>query len=258
MHFDIPFEEWCVVLRRRRRGNKFHVLTERAEQRPDHLQTLAAVVRQHYDDPERFARRIARMGYERAAEIIRLRLPITPRARSGDLGEIFATEYARKQLRYFVPINRLQWKDGRNMPLRGDDLIGIKTEGSGIQELLKGESKSAQNLTARPISEAMGKLLEYDGRPSPHSLTFVSDRLHELGNNDIADMLEDYAVDGSDNVKICHGIFTLSSNAPAELFRDALDADYPDNIARYCVGVVVDQHRMFVAQVYEAADGPNR
>jgi len=45
MHFDIPFEEWCVVLRRRRRGNKFHVLTERAEQRPDHLQTLAAVRR---------------------------------------------------------------------------------------------------------------------------------------------------------------------------------------------------------------------
>ena len=46
--------------------------------------------------------------------------------RSGDLGEIYATEWIDAHSGgYRAPIKRLRWKDHRNMAMRGDDVIGI-------------------------------------------------------------------------------------------------------------------------------------
>ena len=46
--------------------------------------------------------------------------------RSGDLGEIYATEWIdSSERRLRAPIKRLRWKDHRNMAMRGDDVIGI-------------------------------------------------------------------------------------------------------------------------------------
>jgi hypothetical protein len=90
-------------------------------------------VASHYDDPERLMDRIARLGYAKAAQVLKVMLPTTKRARSGHLGEILTTESVPALLRPFkVPIKRLRWADGRESALRGEDLIGLAIETQSV------------------------------------------------------------------------------------------------------------------------------
>jgi hypothetical protein len=42
--------------------------------------------------------------------------------------EILATELVEEEIGLRVPVRRLRYKDGRNMPMRGDDFIGAGYE----------------------------------------------------------------------------------------------------------------------------------
>src|SRR5207245_8241596 len=53
-------------------------------------------------------------GYKKALAFIRNKLPVAKKVRSGDLGEILATEYIDQCTEFRVPIKRLRWKDDRN------------------------------------------------------------------------------------------------------------------------------------------------
>jgi hypothetical protein len=106
-------------------------------------------------------------------------MPRTPRARSGELGEILATELVVEHTDFMVPVRRLRYKDGREMALRGDDFIGIKVDAENNLYFLKGESKSRAVLAAATISEARQALTRDDGRPTATSILFVADRLLE-------------------------------------------------------------------------------
>ena len=71
-------------------------------------------------------RALARLGKPAAAALIQGKLPTNKAIRSGDLGEIYATEWIDAHSGgYRAPIKRLRWKDHRNMAMRGDDVIGI-------------------------------------------------------------------------------------------------------------------------------------
>ena len=65
-------------------------------------------------------------GFEKCTQFMKNRLPASKTARSGDLGEVIATEYITLRTNYQVPFKRLRYKDDRNNPLRGDDVIGIR------------------------------------------------------------------------------------------------------------------------------------
>jgi hypothetical protein len=53
------------------------------------------------------------LGYNAAATILRERLPRSKTVRSGDLGEILASEFVEERLGFNVPIRRMRYKDGR-------------------------------------------------------------------------------------------------------------------------------------------------
>jgi len=89
------------------------------------LEAIRELVRSHYVDPRVTAKRLAALDAPKTADLFREHLPTRKKARSGDLGEALATEIAEQELDYHVPIRRLRWKDGREMALRGDDIIGI-------------------------------------------------------------------------------------------------------------------------------------
>jgi hypothetical protein len=55
-------------------------------------------MRSHYDRLERIAADVERLGYAAAAKILSTELPKTMTARSGDLGEILATELVEERL----------------------------------------------------------------------------------------------------------------------------------------------------------------
>ena len=88
------------------------------------------------------------------------KLPTTKALRSGDLGEIYATEWIDAHSGgYHAPIKRLRWKDHRNMAMRGDDVIGIFQDADTKRlKFLKTEAKSRVTLTAQVLAEARAGL----------------------------------------------------------------------------------------------------
>ena len=97
-------------------------------------------------------------------------MPQTPKGRSGDLGEILATELVEEEIGLRVPVRRLRYKDGRNMAMRGDDFIGVGYDEAGEKLwLLKGEAKRNRALGKATVTSARKVLNRDSGRCTPDS-----------------------------------------------------------------------------------------
>lgn len=217
------------------------------------IQTTAAVVPSHYASEEHVARALVRLGKPAAAALIQSRLPITKQIRSGDLGEIYATEWIDANSGgYHAPIKRLRWKDHRNMAMRGEDVIGI-FQNAQTQRLhfLKTEVKSRATLTARVLTEARIGLDKNGGLPSTHALSFISARLLELGILPLADAIDDALLKhGIPAESVRHLLFTFSGNAPDALLTNSLNA-YSGPINQWRIGLYVEGHAAFIGAVYD-------
>ena len=226
------------------------VLSEVVGARVGALDDLRTAVRSHYVDPKLAAKRIAALGAPKTAKLLRAHLPTTKKARSGDLGEILATEVAEQHLAYTVPIRRLRWKDGRDVPLRGDDIVGI-TRGDDEQLVfLKGEAKSRASLSKSVVTEASTALARDDGRPTRHSVLFVADRLYDEGRDELAQDLEEAVLQGFREVRVEHLLFVFTGTAPEALLLDHLKPNASRGRPRYAVGVHVTDHGDFIEHLY--------
>ena len=250
--------DWCLCAEEVAGRKRLWLLTEKVGGREQIWALLLQTVRSHYDHLDRIAADAARLGYEKAAEILRTRMPIEERARSGDLGEILASELAEGTLGFRIPVKRLRFKDGRNMALRGDDFIGVVVAEDGQLRLLKGESKSRQELAKPAITEGREALDRDDGRCTPESLLFVADRL--LDSMNPADQALGQALRDEIGQKslppgrIDHILFTLSGNAPPPSLKADLDGTGGDR-SQYSVNLRVPDHGDFIRTVFvEAAN----
>jgi hypothetical protein len=228
-------------------------MTAQAESLPTGVQATAAIIPGHYASEEKVARALERLGKPASAALIKGKLPTTKTIRSGDLGEIFATEWIDEHSGgYCAPIKRLRWKDHRNMAMRGDDVIGILQDAQTQRlNFLKTEAKSRASLTTRVLTEARVGLDKDEGRPSAHSLFFISERLLELGNLPLADAIDDALLKHGIPVQsVRHLLFTFSGNAPDALLTASLQA-YPGPINQWGVGLHVDGHAAFIGAVYD-------
>ena len=221
--------------------------------------TLAvAVVPDHYASPEHLARIFDNLGKAGVADFLRTKLPNKVSLRSGDLGEILATEYIDECTAFVAPVKRLRWKDHREMAMRGDDVIGLcaPEQGSPIR-FLKTEAKSAATLQTRTVTKAR-KALDHDGGlPSEHSLSFMSQRLLEMDQPALADAIDLAQLrDGISAVQVQHMVFTFSGNAPDGFLRTDLE-DYAGPIVQNAVGLRIVEHQEFIANVYDDVAGSN-
>jgi hypothetical protein len=187
------------------------LLTARAAQLNIGLGATAIVVPTHYASEERIADLLDRLGKPASATFIRDMLPVGKKIRSGDLGEILATEYVSESTIYSVPIRRLRWKDHREMSMRGDDVIAVRMpEDVGLIEFMKGETKSRAALPGAVLTEAREALDRDAGLPSPHALTFVATRFREMGEIELADAIDEAQFkDGILPAQVCHFLETL-------------------------------------------------
>lgn len=247
------FDAWCETATISASGGSADILTEKRGGRKRVSKRLLRLLREQYDDPKRVAARIKRMGYEKAAANMAVRMPSSSTARSGDVGEILAANITQARLNFLVPVARLRWKDGRNTALRGDDVIGMRVDGTSLVALLKGESKSRKALAVAAINDACKALKRDDGKPSPHSLVYLADRLHDIGRDDLAELLEDYQAVTQRNVSLHHLVFTVSGNVPNKLFRGALSSPYDKKISRVMIGLVIADHKIFISNLFTAA-----
>ncbi|MGJ5051640.1 Hachiman antiphage defense system protein HamA [Bradyrhizobium oligotrophicum] len=245
------FDDWCDEVPAPAGAHTLRILTARPEDLAFGAAAVAAEIPGHYASEEHIARVLERLGKPAAAALIREKLPTTKSIRSGDLGEILATEYIAEKTDYDAPIKRLRWKDHRNMALRGDDVIGMRVDDNGALHFLKTEAKSRVNLPDDVLTEARAALEKHQGLPSPHALEFISERLFEQGNTELADAIDDALLKtGITPDKVCHLLFTFSGNDPTTRLQTALN-DYGGTIAQMGVGLRVATHANFVGDVYE-------
>jgi Cap4 SAVED domain len=249
------FADWCVCQRDNYDRKRCWKFTERHGGRTAIANELPDLLRSHYDDMDRIAQDIHDLGFAGAAALLAERIPRTPRARSGDLGEIFATELVEEELNFEVPVRRLRYKDGRELALRGDDIIGIRVDAAGTLYLLKGEAKSRATLTKTTIDEARVALSRNDGRPTATSLLFIADRLMErddakaiLGRtirNEVANKTVPAA-------RIDHVLFTMSGNGAPQALVDDLQAASADR-TQTVIHLRIEDHQDFIRTSYEGA-----
>lgn len=249
------YEPWCDRESTGDNQKQLWKLTERAGGRAAIEASLPDCIRSHYDDMERIAEEIRELGYPHAAAILAERMPRSARARSGELGEILATELVEEQLGYTVPVRRLRYKDGREMALRGDDFIGIRVDAEDRLHLLKGESKSRAALAGATITEARAALSRDEGRPTATSLLFIADRLMDhtddrrtLGRR----IRNEVATRAAPPGRIGHVLFTVSGNATPQALHDDLQA--ADTVRpQVAVHLRIEDHQAFIRTSYERA-----
>jgi hypothetical protein len=139
------FDNWCTSTEDGTNRKRLWKLVERPSGRDAVRAELGQRVRSHYDRLDRIADDVAALGYAGAAEILRELLPRTKKARSGDLGEILASELVEQRMDFNIPIRRMRYKDGREVPLRGDDFIGIGHDDEDRLRLLKGRGEEPED-----------------------------------------------------------------------------------------------------------------
>jgi hypothetical protein len=195
---------------------------------------------------------IERMGgYPKAVHVIRNSVPTGKQVRSGDLGEIIATEYIDQVTEFRVPIRRLRYRDDRSMPMRGDDLIALHQGHDGQHHrVLKGEAKSGANMPASVIGEASDALCKYQGRPNPATLAFISTKLRRENRDDLAAIFEELQAGQLPAEALSHLIFALCGSDPSKHLGKHSKSAIP-RIRRALVGMVVNDHPQFVADVYD-------
>lgn len=249
------YESWCDRESTGDDQKQLWKLTERAGGRAAIEADLPDCIRSHYDDMERIAEEIRELGYPHAAAILAERMPRSNRARSGELGEILATELVEEQMGYAVPVRRLRYKDGREMALRGDDFIGILVDADGLLYLLKGESKSRAALARTTIAEARAALSKDGGRPTATSLLFIADRLMDhaddrrtLGRK----IRNEVATRAAPPSRIGHVLFAMSGNTTPQALLDDLQA--ADTVRlQIVVHLRIEDHQAFIRTSYERA-----
>lgn len=246
---------WCDTATTDAEQKHYWRLTEKTVGRDAIRAELAETIRSHYEQLHQIADDIATLGRPAAADILRERLPRTSKARSGELGEILATELVEENLGVRVPIRRLRYKDSREMPLRGDDFIGVGLTDDGELRLLKGEAKSRAILGKRTITEARTALDRDGGRCTPSSLLFVADRLLERDGADAElgrALREETGRQALLPSRIDHVLFTVSGNAPPQALQANLDACTTGR-TQVVINLRIADHQAFIAEMYEEA-----
>jgi hypothetical protein len=245
--------DWCSYLDGKVGNHHRRILTGNPAMLDAGIKAAAVVVPGHYASEERVARALRRLGKRGAAKLIEDKLPTTKQIRSGDLGEIFATEWIDAYSGgYRAPIKRLRWKDHRNMAMRGDDVIGMKLDDKTQRlQFLKTEAKSRGNLAAQVLAEARAGLDKDGGLPSAHALTFISECLFGMNELQLVDAIDDAQRKyGIPTQSVVHLMFVFSGNPPEKLLTTALQG-YAGSIGQWAIGLHVDGHGNFIAAVYD-------
>ena len=241
-----------IVSEHSHNGSVLRILELKADAFDDLVATMVDTLPDHYIAPEAIAGTLERLGKSAAAAKLRVKIPEVKKIRSGDIGEVLTTDYVEDYTDYIVPIRKLRWSDHPNMAMRGDDVIGIlvNPEEQTIR-FLKAEAKSYKALSRKVLQEARTELDLDDGLPAPHALAFVSERLREIGNQKLADLIEKVQlVDGISASQVEHLLFTFTASNPVTLQKEALES-YDGNIKQSSVGFRVAEHQEFIARVYQ-------
>lgn len=114
-----------------------------------------AAVSDHYASREHLARIFDKLGKHGVAKFLRTKLPSRVSIRSGDLGEVLATEFIDECTNFCAPVKRLRWKNYREQSMRGEDMIDLcPPEDETPIQFFKSEAKNRAALKTQTVKEA--------------------------------------------------------------------------------------------------------
>ncbi|MBJ7484210.1 Hachiman antiphage defense system protein HamA [Brevundimonas sp.] len=242
---------WCDVNSSAVGVHALHQITVTPGKLANGMNAVAATLPEHYVAAHHLARVLRRQGKSQAADLVEARLPTTKQLRSGDLGEILGTAFVNELTTYEIGVLRLQWKDHRNMAMRGDDLIGIAADAKGQALFLKGEAKSGANMAKATITAARKGLASADERPTPHALLFLSEKYLAAERTDISDLIDDATLDRTVELKqVEHLMFTFTGNAAGGLLTTELQT-YAGTVKQIAVNFHIPTHQTFIQNVFD-------
>lgn len=252
------YKRWCNSTKEKDKRKHYWTYVEKDGGRDEICDDLAETIRAHYNRLELIAEDVKRLGYKVASKILSAEMPQTAKGRSGDLGEILASELVEEEIGLRIPVRRLRYKDDRNMAMRGDDFIGAGYDAAGQKLwLLKGEAKSNKVLGKATVSSARKVLNRDNGRCTPASLLFVANRLLESNDTDDRELgrslRDEVGLKSLRTDRIDHMLFTFSGNGPHASLKEDLDAT-GTNRDQYVVNIHVEDHQDFIAAMYLEAE----
>lgn len=239
--------------------NVLRILELKSDEFDNLVHALVDELPNYYIDPVSVAGTLKRLGKIAAAQKLITKLPEVQKIRSGDIGEVLTTDYIEEVTNFSVPIRKLRWRDHRNMAMRGDDVIGIliNQEKQTIR-FLKAEAKSYKALSRDALQNAQSELDLNGGLPAPHALEFIAERLREMGNQVVSDLIEKVQlIDGIETNQVEHLLFTFTASNPSTLQKEVFDA-YNGSILQTSIGFRVIQHQELITTVFQGVvDGFN-
>lgn len=240
------FKKWLQVAAQKTHA-AVSVYTERSGARSAGLKELKKLLADHFVGEGTI---MQAGGYSKSAAIIANSLPTNKRTRSGDLGELLATEYLNSETPFVVPIKKLRWKSDRETAMHGNDVIGVNTK-DGLVRVMKAECKSRANFTKATVDEAAGSLDLHDGRPNPSTLAFITKRLYEEKRDAEAKVFQTLQCGGTIATKnVDHMVFALAGNDPSKDLANCPKSKH--GIKRQGTAIIVNDHGAFVAAVYQS------
>jgi hypothetical protein len=244
-------KDWCKCTETKVKSHKLTYFEADSAQLNLAVASVADVVPSHYAAASRISRILDRLGKTEAAEYVATKLPTGAKSRSGDIGEILASSFVTEFTGYMIGALKLRWKDHREMAMRGDDILAIRIDPDVKVKFLKGEVKSRASLSKKPVDEARKALASSNGRPTPHALAFISDRLYETGQIELSDLIDQYQLKLRIGLKqLSHMMFMFTGNNPCKLLTANL-MGYTGKIAQHAIGLRVATHQAFIRQIFE-------
>ncbi len=224
---------------------------ERSSARKLVLDHLGRAIVDHHFNQKKVANHLKKLGYEATALELRMRLPKDHRTRMGNFGEVVASEHLVQAHGYHMPVLKLRYRDHKDLPMRGEDILALKLDADGrVLCLCIGEAKAVKAFSSTVVAKAHARLAK-TYHPRPETLSLVTEVLYERGEDGLAEELDDIQVRlASEGVPRDNWIFIISEE-PAKLsFKSLAEMEtLVENL--HCVDLQLDGLVDLVSDLFE-------
>lgn len=223
------FNEWCEFEDTIPTISKKHrKLSDKGIDRNTLIEKLSDWIVEHHTPPkqlERFKKKKSILSKHNFKEYVSKNMPFPIKnftTQKGNLGEIILAEYLKSSSGLELLIYKLSFNPNVEQSMKGDDVL-LFDKNNIKNKIIMGESKY-RTTPDKTVIEDITKALSKGSLPI--SLPFVRDRLDELGEDDIADKIDDLISEvHKKNIPIVYAGFLHSNHNVANTIETHLSTD---------------------------------
>lgn len=222
------FFDWCKCTDTSSSTKKHRNLTDLGINRSILIEKLSNWIIEHHTPVkqlERFKKKKSILNKHNFKEYVSKNMPFPIKSfktQKGNLGEIILAEYLKSSSGLELLIYKLSFNPNIEQSMKGDDVL-LFDKNDIKNKIIMGESKY-RTTPDKTVVEDIMKALSKDSLPI--SLPFVRDRLNELGEDDLADEVDDLISDvHKKNIPIVYVGFLHSNHNVVNAVKTHMNSD---------------------------------